>query len=138
MGDVFYIIISNLIFLPVVIYRNFDYSHELLIPDNHSKIVYPSLTIKKIFLLRRWRTDTGKVRLLGFVFHIMVACFTFLLAFLVVFCSLVSIVKIVFDFHFTWFTTAILSLSGAAIFGYSGVAHILFGLLDWSVKRRGR
>ena len=138
MGDIFYIIIFNFVGLPAMIYRNFQYAHELLIWDNQSKGINTSNHVRKFVLFQSWGSNMRQVRLLGFVFYVVVAYFTLILAFPLILCSLVRIVKILFDFHFIWFTTDFLGLSGGVIFVYSCVMHVLFSFLDWIFKRRNR
>lgn len=136
MGDIFYIIMINFVVLSAVIYRNFSYSHELLVCDGLSKTIFLSAPIRKFLLLHSWGKSTGRVRLLGFLFYILAAYFSLILALPVILCSLILIAKIIFGVHFTWFTTSILGLSGIAIMCYSGVMHIIFSILDWVLRKR--
>lgn len=135
MRDIFYIIIYNLVLL-AVIYRNFDYSHELQKNDYVSKTIQLSAKIRKITLLRSSENGMKKIRLFGFIFHVVVANFTLILALFVVLCSFVRLVKIIFNFQFIWFTTSFLGLSAVAIIGYSGVMHIFFSFVNWIYKRK--
>ena len=137
MGDIFYIILIDFVVLLAVIYRNFSYSHELLVSDGLSKTIYLSVRIRKFLLLQNWGKSTGRVRLLGFWFYVLTAYFSLILALPVILCSLIRIAKIIFGLHFTWFTTSILGLIGSAIMCYSGVMHAIFSILDWFSKKKG-
>lgn len=133
MNDIIRIIFINLILFPIVVYRNLCFSIVLMYGEAHPKIMRKEILKQRSLGLKHTREKANGI---GGLFEITTTIPTLFMLILLSVCSLVKIIKTIFNWQFIWLSTDLLVLIGFISMGYSVLMIIIFGIVSWICKAK--
>ena len=134
MYEIVRLIFFSLILFPVIVYRDLQFSTELMSEADHYKNI-PMKARDKHWLLI-FIPNIRNVRLLGLIYHLTTTLPSLIISVVLALSSVVKIVKIMLDLKFIWLSTDFLVLFSFVSMGYSVVMMLLFGFLSWILKKK--
>ena len=131
MNSIFNIVLVNLLILPVMVYRNFQLSEEILGNEGINELLQVNIRMRKILLLN----TNLPLNWLGLTYHILVSITSLLITVILGMLSVVAIIILLFDVTMTWFSPEILVIFGLCVIGYSFLLFLVFSFISWMNRK---